>query len=450
MKILLVEDEAPLRYIIKTQLEMKEYRVDEAADLKTAGRKLQKEEYDIIFLDLVLPDGNSITLLDKYPAKTASRTIIITANPTIPGVVEAIKKGAYNFLEKPIDPEVLYAQVDKIAEINRLKLENRIMAVEMVSDFTFDTIIYQSKEMEDMVTRAKILAGTNNTILIQGETGVGKEVLAHALHNHSQRKENVFLPLNCAAIPAELFESELFGYEKGAFTGAVSNYNGRFFQANGGTLFLDEIGELPLPIQSKLLRILDERRIFRLRSNEPVPIDVRLITATNRDLQQEIAAKQFRSDLYYRLRESSLVIPPLREREEDILPLFRYFLEIYSRLFKKEDLHISREAEQILVNHKWDGNVRELKNIVKNIIPFKTSDTIELEDLSPVIMGRADNPQNKLVKLEEMENRYILKVLKITGFNISRASGILGVARSRLYRKLNQLNLDEIQKTPEK
>jgi DNA-binding NtrC family response regulator len=428
---------------MKTQLEMQGFRVEEAADLKTAMRKTMMGTYDIFILDLILPDGNGIHLLDRFPEKTASRTIIITANPTIPGVVGAIKKGAYNYLEKPVEPELLISQIDKIMEICRLNNGHRAMASEMAANFTFDDIIFESKQMESVIARAKILAGTHNTILIQGETGVGKEVLSRAIHNHSPRKKKVFVPINCAAIPPELFESELFGFEKGAFTGAVSNYSGRFIQADQGTLFLDEIGELPLNVQAKLLRILDERCIYRLKSREPITVDVWLITATNRNLVQEVKARQFRSDLYYRVQESTITIPPLREREEDILPLFRHFIRVYNHVYNKEVFHISREAEHFLLNHRWDGNIRELKNTVKSIIPFKTTDTIELDDLSAVIVGGAHNPKNKLVTLEEYENDYILKVLKITGFNITRAADILGITRARLYRKISQLTLQD-------
>ena len=443
IKILIIEDEEHLRKVMKTQLEMQGFRVEEAADLKSAMRKTMQGTYDIFILDLILPDGNGIRLLDKFPEKTDSRTIIITANPTIPSVVEAIKKGAYNYLEKPVEPELLTSQINKIMEISRLKNGHRSMASEMASNFTFGDIVFESKKMESVIARAKILAGTTNTILIQGETGSGKEVLSHAIHNHSSRKKKVFIPINCAAIPVELFESELFGFEKGAFTGAVSNYSGRFIQADKGTIFLDEIGELPLTIQAKLLRILEERCIYPLKSRQPVTIDVWLITASNRNLLQEVKAKQFRSDLYYRLQESTITIPPLREREEDILPLFRHFIQVYNHVYNKEVSHISREAERFLLNHRWDGNIRELKNTVKSIIPFKTTGTIELDDLSTVIVGGAHNPRNKLVTLEEHENDYILKVLKITGFNITRAADILGITRARLYRKISQFDLKD-------
>ena len=447
-KIIIIEDTEQLRKIMKAELEMKGFRVDEASDLKTAHWKLTQGNYDVCVLDLMLPDGNGIELLDKFPDKTASRTIIMTANPSIPGVVEAIKKGAYNYLEKPVDPELMLAQIQQVIRLNRLKDDYRSMRSEIVANFTFDDINYESKLMESVISRAKILAKTDNTILLQGETGVGKEVIARAIHNYSDRKCRIFMPVNCAAIPEDLFESELFGFEKGAFTGAVSDYSGRFIQADSGTLFLDEIGELPQHIQAKLLRILDERQIYRLKSQKPVNIDVRLIAATNRDLKQEVKTKQFRGDLYYRLQESTIFIPPLREREEDILPLFRHFIHVFNSVYHKEVTHISREVEHFLLNYRWEGNIRELKNTVKSIIPFKTNDTIELDDLSAIITGEKNRMENKLVTLEENESAYVLKVLKITNFNITRAAEILGTTRARVYRKMHNLDIREINDAP--
>lgn len=443
IKILIVEDVENLRKLIRVDLEAMGFRVDEAPDLKTATWKIMQSNYDIFILDLILPDGNGISLLDKFPEKTVARTIITTANPSIPGVVEAIKKGAYNYLEKPVEPELLIAQINQITQLNRIKNGHRTMSTELASNFTFDDIIHESKIMDAVISRARILSETQNSILILGETGVGKEVFSRAIHNYSSRKNNIFIPVNCAAIPEELFESELFGFKKGAFTGATSDYSGRFIQADKGTLFLDEIGDLPLHIQAKLLRILDENLVYSLKSQEPIPINVRLIAATNRDLFQEVKVKQFRNDLFYRLQESTITIPPIREREEDILPLFRHFIKVYNHVYQKEISQISREAEHCLLNHHWGGNIRELKNTVKSIIPFKTNDIIELEDLSAVIVGGTRAQENKLVSLEKYEGEYILKVLKITNFNISRTAEILGVTRARVYRKISQFDISE-------
>lgn len=444
IKILVVEDQDDFRELVRHQLMEHDFLVDEAPDLETASRKIENNTYDVVILDVKLPDGSSIELFDKYPGKLVSRAIIITANATIPGVVEAIKKGAFNYLEKPVDEDLLIAQVKKVVEINRLRNEHQYIITEMASNFTFNDIIYESKHMEEVIKRAKILAATENTVLIQGETGVGKEVLAHSMHNFSNRKNRIFLPLNCASIPTELFESELFGFEKGAFTGAVDSYCGRFIQADKGTLFLDEIGEFPLHIQAKLLRILDERVIYRLKSKKPTKINVRLITATNRELVKEVKLKQFRSDLYYRLIESAITIPPLRERVEDILPLIRHYLQVYNRIYNKNVTRISKEAESYFLNYSWDGNVRELKNTIKSIIPFKTNHIIEMDDLSFSIIGGNESRGKKLPTLEEYENDYMRKILKITGFNITRACEILGISRPRFYRRLKDLQLEDV------
>jgi DNA-binding NtrC family response regulator len=443
IKILIVEDQDDFRELVRSQLEQQDFLVDDAADLRTAAWKIEKGNYDVIILDVKLPDGNSIDLFDRHQSKLATKTIIITANPSIPDVVHAIKKGAYNYLEKPVEEELLIAQVKKVVEFNQLKNNHQSLINEVASNFVFSDIIYESKAMQEVIDRAKILSHTDNTILIQGETGSGKEVLAHSIHHRSKRNSEIFLPINCASIPTELFESELFGFEKGAFTGAVDSYSGRFIQANKGTLFLDEIGELPLHIQAKLLRILDERAIYRLKSKKSVKIDVRLIAATNRDLMQEVRSKQFRSDLYYRLKESALMIPPLRERVEDILPLIRHFIQVYNRIYNKHVTKISKEAENYFLDYSWEGNVRELKNTIKSIIPFKTNNIIEMDDLSFSIIGGKESRQRKLPTLEEHENEYMRKVLKITGFNITRACEILEISRPRFYRRLKDLQLED-------
>ncbi|MCP4154066.1 MAG: sigma-54-dependent Fis family transcriptional regulator [bacterium] len=444
IKILLVEDAENMRSLISAQLRAESYHVDEAADLKSAVKRIRKRAYDVFLLDLTLPDGESLALLEEFPAQTKDRTVIITGNATIPSVIKAIQKGASNYLEKPVKPGLLKMQIKKILELSREAAKHNIVAGEVAPDYTFDSIIYQSNVMQELISRAKKLAATGNTILICGETGVGKEVLAHAIHNHSFRKDQVFLPINCAAIPAELFETELFGFEKGAFTGAVSTYQGRFLQADKGTLFMDELGELPLQIQAKLLRVLDERLIYRLKSTRSEPVNVRLIAATNCNLSQDVKARQFRSDLYYRLKESAITIPPLRERREDILLLFHHYMQVYNHAFGKRVNRINREAEDFLLNHRWDGNIRELKNMVKNIIPLKSGETMELSDLSSSVLEKTGAPVFKMKTLEDMERNYILQVLKMTTFNIKRSAAILGINRPRLYRKIAQYGLDDI------
>lgn len=444
IKVLVVEDHDEMREVLKIQLEQHGCKVDEAADLQSAAWKISQGKYDVYILDVRLPDGESTELFDRFADKLPSRTIVITANPSVPDVVTAMKKGAYNYLEKPVDVELLIAQVKQIAEINRLKNGHKTLMHEVAPNFTFDDIIFESTQMEEVIKRARILAQTDNSILIMGETGVGKDVLSRSIHHESKRKNKIFLPVNCASIPQDLFESELFGYERGAFTGAVDSYCGRFIQADKGTLFLDEIGELPLHIQAKLLRSLDERTVYRLRSKESIDIDVRLIAATNRELLKEVKSKQFRSDLYYRLKESAITIPPLRERVEDIMPLIHHYTRVYNHVYNKEVTKISKEAESYFLNHVWEGNTRELKNTIKSIIPFKTDDTIRIEDLSSIILETKETKPKKILSLEEIENEHILKVLKLMDFNITRASEVLGITRPRMYRKLKKMELEEV------
>ncbi|MCP4150422.1 MAG: sigma-54-dependent Fis family transcriptional regulator, partial [bacterium] len=344
--------------------------------------------------------------------------------------------------EKPIDKDLLLAQVAGIIRMNaRLDCHQNLLN-EVSADFSFDDIVYESKAMEEVVSRAKILAPTTSTILIQGETGCGKEVIAHAIRNGSPRNKEMFLPVNCASIPGQLFESELFGFEKGAFTGAGDSYCGKFVLAEKGTLFLDEIGELPLHIQAKLLRVLDDRAIFPLKGNKAVNVDVRLITATNRELTKEVKLKQFRSDLYYRLMEASIVIPPLRERRADILPLIRHYIKIYNHIFQKNVSRLSAEVETHFLAYPWPGNVRELKNTVKSIIPFKNDNTIRLEDLSYTLIGTGEVTASRDLTLKKAEKDHIYEVLKLTNFNILRSAELLGTHRSRLYRKIKKYDLD--------
>jgi two-component system NtrC family response regulator len=443
VKILIVEDKELMRRILKIHLKPLDFKIDEASTLQEADQKIDRNNFAVILLDLMLPDGNAIRLFDKYPQKMKDRTIVITSNVTIPSVVAAVKKGAFNYLEKPVDKELLITQVMKVIELKRIANGFKSMHTEITSNYAFENIIYESRQMEEVISRAKVLAKTDNTILIQGETGVGKEVLAHSIHNYSPRSGEPFLPINCASIPTELFESELFGFEKGAFTGALDSYQGRFVQADKGTLFLDEIGELPLAVQAKLLRILDENLIYPLKSKKAVKIDVRLISATNKQLNDEINLNQFRKDLYYRLKESTLMIAPLRERVEDILPLTRHYIRIYNQIYDKNVTQLSRPAEKYFLNYSWKGNIRELKNTIKSIIPFKKNSTIEMDDLSYSIIDGKEPPGEGFLTLEEHEKKYILKVLQATNSNISLAAEILGINRPRLYRKIKYYQLEK-------
>lgn len=438
-RVLLIEDEVSLRKSLRKLLELNNYVVTEADRFAIAEELLRANIYHIFLLDLRLPDQNGILLLDKYRSQMENKTIIITAHATVPGAVEAIKKGAFYYIEKPLDEKLLFLQMEKILETNRLKEKNMALKQELLADLSPDRIIYKSPAMMHVISLAKKLAQTDLTVLLQGETGVGKEVIASFLHKHSRRRHRTFLPINCSSIHEQLFESELFGFKKGAFTGAVDNYKGRFIQADKGTLFLDEIAEIPLHLQSKLLRVLDDKIIYQLGNKKPEPVDVRVVAASNKDLFQEVLGNHFRKDLFYRLSEAVITIPPLRERKEDIIPLFMYFSSLYNEIYDHQIKDITPEAQQFMLEYSWEGNVRELKNCVKNIFSINSGSTVSVNDLILTLKTNRNKPEEEFVPLEQYELSYIQKVLKATGHNIKQSAKILGITRSRLYRKIKEI-----------
>jgi DNA-binding NtrC family response regulator len=441
-KVLLIEDELSLRKPLKKLLELKKYQVEEAGDFKTGEKKIEFYDYDIVLLDLKLPDGNGIDLLKKHRPKMEGRTIVITAHATIPSAVEAVQNGAFYYLEKPLDEELLFIQMEKIVEITQLKAKNLSFKNELISQHSSEEIIYKSEKMAEMMTLARRFSETDNTILIQGETGVGKELMAKFIHKNSKRKDQEFLPINCSSIPEQLFESELFGFKKGAFTGASENYGGRFTQADKGTLFLDEIGEIPLHLQAKLLRVLEDATIYQLGNKVPQKINVRVITATNKDLWEEVQANRFRKDLYFRLKESEIFIPALKERKEDILPLVWHFIGIFNNLFDKKITKVTKEAELYLKEYPWEGNVRELKNAIKSIFSLKNNDSITMNDLKISLHDGEKKGRRAYVTLQDHELDYVKEVLELTEFNIKRTAEILDISRSRLYRKIKLLDIE--------
>jgi DNA-binding NtrC family response regulator len=441
-KVLIVEDEIALRKSLKKLLELKKYQVDEAEDFLSAAKKIRYYNYDIFLLDLKLPGGNGIQLLKKNKSKMEQKTVIMTAHATIPNAVDAIKSGAFYYLEKPLDEELLFIQMEKIVDLTQLRKKNLALKKELTSDHSSDEIIYESKQMAEIVTLAKKYARTDDIVLIQGNTGVGKEIMAKFIHKNSNRKEKIFLPINCSSIPEQLFESELFGFKKGAFTGAAENYSGRFIQANKGTLFLDEIGEIPIHLQAKLLRVLEDEEIYQLGNNQPQKVDVRVIAATNKDLWEEVRADEFRKDLYFRLKGTMVYIPPLSNRREDIMPLVWHFVSLFNNIFDKKITRITKEAETYLKEYPWEGNVRELKNTIKSIFTFKNTDSITVKDLMLTLHATDRETKKTFVALQEHELKYIKEVLEANQFNIKKTAKILDISRSRLYRKLKLLDID--------
>lgn len=445
VRVLIIEDELSLRNSLKKLLELRDYMVDEAEDYQTAKKKVSSREYAIFILDLKLPDNNGINLLKEFPEKMEGKTIIITAHATVSSAVEAIKNGAFYYLEKPLDEELLFIQMKKIIEYSHLKEKNISLKKELLYNQSSEAIIYKSQAMSDIISQAKKLSKTEDIIIIQGETGVGKEIIASFVHRNSKRKNKTFLPINCSTIPEQLFESELFGFKRGAFTGASKDYSGRFLQADQGTLFLDEISDMPLNLQAKLLRILDDKIIYQLGNKNPQKLDVRLITATNKDLWKEVGADRFRKDLYFRLRETMITIPPLRERKEDILPLFHHFISFYNNIYDKNIKGVSKKAEKHLLEYSWEGNVRELKNAVKGIFAYKDDDLIIPNDLLLSLNIHEEMTENYQLSLRDYEHQYIKKVLELHNFNVTKTAKILGISRTRLYRKMGQIDMNRKQ-----
>ncbi len=440
-KVLIIEDELALRKSLAKLLELRKYQVEEAEDYASALKKLRYYNYDIFLLDLRLPDGSGSQILKKHPSKMTGKTIIMTAHATIPSAVDAIKNGAFYYLEKPLDEELLFIQMEKIIEITKLKEKNLSFKNELISQHASDEIVFKSRRMSEVVSLARKFAKTDNTVLLQGNTGVGKEIMAKFIHKSSKRKDKIFLPINCSSIPEQLFESELFGFKKGAFTGASENYSGRFIQAHKGTLFLDEIGEMPLHLQAKLLRVLDDEVIYQLGNNQPQVVDVRVIAATNKNLRTEVETGNFRKDLYFRLKGSTVYIPSLSERKDDIMPLVWHFISLFNNLFDKKVTRITKEAEEFLVNYSWEGNVRELKTAIKNIFTLKNSNAITIKDLLLSLNENEKNPKKSFVSLHDYELNYIKEVLEACRFNIKKTAETLGISRARLYRKLKFLDV---------
>lgn len=442
LKVLIVEDEIALRKSLGKLLALRNYSVDEADSFDSAVKKLRSSSHDIYLLDLRLPDGSGSQILKKFRSKMEGKTIIMTAHATIPSAVDAIKNGAFYYLEKPLDEELLFIQMEKISEFTELKAKNLRFKNELLSQHSSDEIVYKSPLMAEVVALARQFAKSGNTVLLQGNTGVGKEIMAKFIHTHSKRKDKTFLPLNCSSIPENLFESELFGFKKGAFTGAAENYNGRFVQADKGTLFLDEIGEMPLHLQSKLLRVLEDGVIYQLGNNTPIKVDVRVIAATNKDLKEEVQAERFRKDLYFRLKGTTIYIPTLSERKEDIMPLVWHFISTFNNLFDKKITRITKEAEEYLVNYPWEGNVRELKNAIKSVFSLKNNNSITIKDLLLSLNEKDSKPKKSFSTLQDHELEYIHEVLEANRFNIKKTAEVLDVSRARLYRKVKLLKLD--------
>ncbi len=441
MKILIVEDEKDFRDLLTEHFTSCGFEVEGVEGGKEAIELMEKKEFPVVLLDLFLPDINGMEVLEWIKENCPlTEVVVITGHGTIRTAVEAIKKGAYDFLTKPCSLKEIELTVRKALESRGLKLENLLYRREKNTVFEYEGFVFVSPVMKEILEKIERIACSDCPVLITGESGVGKEIIARLIHKKSERKDKPFVAINIASIPKDLIEAELFGYEKGAFTGATRSKEGFFELADGGTLFLDEIGELEPQVQAKLLRAIETKKFYRVGGRKEIESDVRIITATNRDIKKLVEEGKFREDLYYRLNVVEIHIPPLRERKEDIIPLAYHFLEKFSRKYSKKIKGFTKKAEEILLNYPWKGNVRELKNLVERLVLFANKEVIDEKDLSCLIYE--DKQTQKVFKpIREVEKEYILEVLKAVNFNKKKASEILGIPLRTLYRKLEYYNI---------
>jgi len=438
-KLLIVDDEDIVRESLCDWLSSIGYKVLTAKCGEEALRIIKQKKVKIIIADLIMPGMNGIELMKK--ARTIIPTIsavIITAHGTIQTAIAAIREGAYDYIEKPFCPEKVELLIRNMVEHHKLLEENITLRRKIEDRDSFEGIIAKSPKMIKIFELIKTVAPTSATVLITGDSGTGKEIVARAIHRQSQRRNKPFIVTSCAALPETLLESELFGYEKGSFTGAVERRKGKFEAADKGTLFLDEIGEIDANTQVHLLRALEEKKITRVGGNEETKVDVRIIAATNRNLRTITEQGKFREDLYYRLNVVTIDLPGLRYRREDILPLAEHFLKKYAKENNKPAKSFSPEAVEFMLNYHWRGNVRELENLVERGVILAKDKFITLAEF-PQELTRPGPVEGRT--LEALERNQILKVLEETGGNIARTAKILGIHRMTLYNKLKKYNI---------
>ena len=443
-QILLIEDDEANRRSYTRALTRIGHEVHAFAEGGDAIEFLGRHrDVTLVITDLMLPDMDGFKVLAEVRALDADLPVLmITGHGSVESAVDAMKLGADDYLTKPVDLLVLRKRVTAITE--KRQLERRVDELERRLGEKF-RIVGNSESMDGLFRQIELVAPTRSNVLIVGDSGTGKELVAHAIHENSPRSDRRFLPINCAAIPAEILESELFGHERGAFTGATARKVGKFELASHGTLFLDEIGELPLEMQVKLLRVLEQREFMRVGGTDTIKVDIRLLAATNQDLEKMVEDGRFRSDLYYRLKVVTLRIPPLKERREDIPLLADHFLKSFCRENGREEMRISSAAMQALAAAPWEGNVRELKNLVESLVVLTAHDEIGVDDLPEEYRaGAGETPvepvgqEGEVVPMDELERRAILKALEKTGGNRTQAAELLGIGLRTLQRKLKE------------
>jgi two-component system response regulator HydG len=451
IRVLVVDDDEPHAEAVAESLERVGYECVVATRGRDALRLIEEQSFDIVLTDLVMDDVGGMEVLAKAKRELPdAEVVILTAHNAIKYAVTAMQAGATTYLTKPLDINELRTVADKVSQSQRLARSNIELQKQLNERFGFEGVIGNSPAMHAVVARLRQIAPTSATVLITGESGTGKELVAKALHNNSPRRYKPFVALNCAALSDNILESELFGHVKGAFTGADRERKGWFEHANGGTLFLDEVGDIPMSTQVKLLRALESGEIVRVGTNEPVKVNVRLISATNRDLSESINSNTFRQDLFHRLKVVSVKLPPLRQRREDIPLLIDFFLKDFSASHGKSVTSITPAARKALMAHPWPGNVRELKNTIESMVVIDSDGVLDVDDLTediqaastPILDPGAKGGQSLVGhSLEEIEKYYIAETLKLTQGNREEAARLLGIGERTLYRKLKEYGI---------
>jgi DNA-binding NtrC family response regulator len=450
-RILVVEDDETLRRVTQLQLEKKGYSTSAAADALQALKILENEYQDLVLSDLHLPGMSGLELLKRIRATyPETEVVMITAFGTVVTAVEAMKFGAYDYVTKPIHLYELSALVDRVFERVQLIEEIHLLRKNLDEKYGFENIIGRSKAFLRVLDQAARVAPSDATVLIQGETGTGKEALAKAIHFNSLRRGQPLVTINCAAIPKDLMESELFGHLRGSFTGAITHKKGKIEIADRGTIFLDEIGELPLELQVRLLRLIQEREVEKIGATHPIKVDVRIIAATNRDLKSLVAAGCFREDLYYRLAVIPIELPPLRNRAEDIPEFVRRFFEAAKQRHQKLELTLPAQIVAYFSNYRWPGNVRQLENAIERIVVLSGSDLVTLNDLPEFLrpVGRQlENARSaessEGMSLDTVEKDLIVQALRQSGWNQSRAAKHLGITRKTLLYRITKYRIEK-------
>jgi DNA-binding NtrC family response regulator len=453
--VLVVDDEPGMRHILKRVLTDEGYTVGTASDGNAAIKIIGQDAPDAVMLDIRMPGKSGLEILDHIKQENPDTAVIMmTAFGTVETAVKAMKRGAYEYITKPFNNDEVLHIINNALERKRLLDRTRYLAEQLEEQQGIDNIIGESHPMQELFSLIRKVAPTDSTVLILGGSGTGKELVARAIHSHSNRKDENFLAINCGALPKDLIESELFGHEKGSFSGAYQRKIGLFESADGGTLFLDEIGELPMELQVKLLRALEQREIRRLGSVSNKPVDVRVVAATNKDLKENVQDGLFREDLYYRLSIIDINLPYLRDRKEDIPQLVEHFITVFNQKMNRSVVSISPEAMKLLMNYSWPGNVRELENMIQRGMVLRESGVIEEGDLPEAINAPA--PENKSIAFidpseltfqkarEAFEHQYLEQLIKANGGNVTKSAIMAGISRRHLQELMKKYNLRTI------